>query len=176
MCRVWDPVVRILHWALAVSVAAAWLTKEGWGRYHEWIGYAALALVAARIAWGFVGPSYARFAQFACAPPQVLHYAARVLARTEPRHIGHNPLGGWMVVTLIVAVLLSGVSGWLYTTDAFWGVEWVERLHDALATLLLVLVAAHIAGVVFTSIRHRENLVGSMLHGRKRAPQSTDVE
>src|SRR5689334_8118327 len=58
---VWDPLVRIGHWTLAVGIAAAWLTKEGSGRLHEWIGYATLALVVIRIAWGFVGPRYARF-------------------------------------------------------------------------------------------------------------------
>lgn len=168
--------MRVLHWTLAASVAAAWLTREGWGRWHEWIGYAALALVALRIAWGFVGTRYARFAQFVRGPAAVLRYAGRFLARSEPRHLGHNPLGGWMIVALVVNVVLAGASGWLYTTDSYWGVEWVANLHDALSTSLLVLIALHVAGVAITSVRHRENLVAAMLHGRKRPPASTDVQ
>jgi cytochrome b len=81
-----------------------------------------------------------------------------------------------MVVALLVHVKLVGASGWLYSTDTFWGVEWVGETHDALAILLLVLVGLHVAGVVFTSVAHRENLVAAMVHGRKRAPQEGEVD
>jgi len=173
--RVWDPLVRVLHWSLAASVAAAWVTKEGYGRWHDWIGYVSLALVALRVVWGFTGPRYARFAQFVRRPAEVARYAAAVARGCERRHLGHNPLGGWMIVALVATVALVGASGWLYTTDRFWGVEWVEDVHEALAIALLVLVGLHVAGVVTASIRHRENLVGAMLHGRKRPPASSDV-
>jgi cytochrome b len=64
--------------------------------------------------------------------------------------------------------VLVGLTGWLYTTDRYWGVEWVEELHETLSNLLFLFVALHILGVVFTSIRHRDNLPAAMLHGRKR--------
>ena len=172
---VWDPLVRIGHWTLAVGVAAAWLTKEGWGRWHEWIGYATLALVAFRIAWGFAGPRYAQFSQFVRAPAATLAYAARVLGGNEPRYVGHNPLGGWMIVALLASVTATGVTGWLYTTDRFWGVEWMEDLHEACSNAVLALVALHITGVIAASLRHRENLVAAMFHGRKREAQGDDV-
>jgi cytochrome b len=92
-----------------------------------------------------------------------------MLRRREPRHLGHNPLGGWMTVILLLTVALVGLSGWLYTTDRFWGVEWVERLHSTLADALLALAAVHVAGAIYASFRHRENLVAAMVHGRKRA-------
>ena len=72
-----------------------------------------------------------------------------------------------MVVALLVMVTLVGASGWLYTTDRYWGVEWVETLHDALANVLFALVGLHVAGVLYASVRHRENLIGAMFHGRK---------
>lgn len=168
--RVWDPLVRVGHWLLVATVALAWLTREGGGARHEWLGYAALAIVAVRIVWGFTGPTHARFAQFVHPPAATLEYTRRVIGGSEPRYLGHNPLGGWMVLALLLTVALTGLSGWLYTTDRFWGVEWVERVHALLADLLLILVGAHVAGVLYTSLRHRENLVAAMLHGRKRAP------
>lgn len=168
--RVWDPFVRIGHWALALTVLAAWLTREGWGRWHEWIGYVGLALVAARVAWGLWSSGTARFSAFVRSPAVTWRYARQVLAAREPRHVGHNPLGAWMIVALLAAVTLVGASGWLYTTDRFWGVEWVEQLHSLLADALLVLIVLHVAGVLLASFRHRENLVWSMFTGRKRGP------
>ena len=169
---VWDRFVRVAHWLLALSILFAWLTREGWGRWHEWIGYVSLAVVAARIAWGMWGPGNARFAAFVRRPAITWRYAREVLRAREPRHIGHNPLGAWMIVALLVTVILVGATGWLYTTDRFWGVAWVERLHSILADALLVLVGLHVAGVLFASLRHRENLVWSMFSGRKRAPET----
>ena len=166
--RVWDPAVRIGHWMLVASVAAAWLTKTGWESWHERTGYGALAIVVLRAVWGFVGPVRARFSDFVVAPSTGLGYACAMLARREPRHLGHNPLGGWMVIALLVVVMLVGVTGWLYTTDRFWGVEWVAELHEVLTDLLLILVALHVAGVLYASYRHRENLIAAMMHGRKR--------
>lgn len=168
MVPVWDLAVRILHWSLVLTVAAAWLTRHSPGRWHEWIGYATLAIVTARACWGFLGAGYARFAQFVRAPGETAAYARTVLAGREARYIGHNPLGGWMVVALLAMVALVGFTGWLYTTDRYWGVPWVEELHETLSDILFAFVGLHILGVVFTSRKHRENLVAAMLHGRKR--------
>jgi cytochrome b len=73
-----------------------------------------------------------------------------------------------MVVALLASATTAAVTGWLYTTDAFWGVAWMEALHDTAADLLLILAMLHVAGVIFTSIRQRKNLVAAMLNGRKR--------
>lgn len=174
--KVWDPFLRVAHWTLVVAVAASWLTRHGGGRWHEWLGYAALAVVLARVAWGAVGPRYAQFSQFVRSPAQTIRYVRQLVARTEPRHIGHNPLAACMIVALALAVTLVSITGWLFTTDAFWGVEWVAETHAALSDLLLFLIGLHVAGVVFSSIRQSENLVGAMLHGCKRAPARGDVD
>ncbi len=173
--RVWDPFLRIAHWTLVLTVAGAWLTQEGWGRWHEWLGYAAMAVVIARIAWGWVGPTYARFSHFVKSPAATLHYAWQVMNHAEPRYLGHNPLGAYMIVLLALTVILVSVTGWLYTTDAFWGIEWVEELHGALSNVLIAFVVLHVAGVVFTSFRQHENLFGAMLHGSKRPAGERDI-
>src|SRR4051812_28830274 len=169
MIKVWDPLVRILHWTLVFGIAFEWFTREGARAAHEAVGYAVLAAVALRMLWGFLGSSYARFSQFVVSPARTLDYAKHVAAGDEPRHVGHNPLGGWMIVLLLIFALSAAASGWLYTTDEYWGVEWVARTHAWLSYALLSLVGLHVAGVAFTSYRQRENLVASMIHGRKRA-------
>jgi len=173
--EVWDPLVRVGHWALAAGVALAWLTREGWRETHEWIGYATLALVALRVAWGLAGPRYARFGQFVRSPAATLRYAGEALRGGEPRYLGHNPLGGWMILALLAAVAATGFTGWLYTTEKYWGEEWLGNLHGRLTDLLLALAGLHILGVVVASWRHRENLVAAMVHGRKRPPAGGDV-
>jgi len=171
--RVWDPLVRVAHWTLVTCVLAAWLTaeleSEAGRRAHEWLGYGALAVIAVRVVWGWVGPGYARFSDFVRGPAQTMAYARLVAARAEPRYLGHNPLGGWMVIALLTMAIAAGATGWLSVTDRFWGVKWVQELHEAVANTLLWLAGFHVAGVIYTSWRHRENLVRAMFTGRKRA-------
>lgn len=177
--RVWDLAVRLLHWMLVASVALSWITTFGWasvpGPWHQPAGYVALAVVALRVPWGFVGSRYARFAQFVRSPRRTWSYLRNVVARAEPRYVGHNPLGAWMVLALVGHVLALALTGWLYTTDWLWGDATVEAVHLMLAWTLLALVAVHVAGVVYTGVRHRENLVAAMVGGRKRGPAPGDV-
>lgn len=167
--RVWDPIVRVGHWLLALTVLFAWLTRHRPGPWHEWIGYASLATIAVRLIWGWRASGYARFADFVHGPRETFAYGRALLGGSEPRTLGHNPLGGWMIIALLATATIVGASGWLYTTDRFWGVEWVETLHRRSTNVLWMLVGLHIAGVLYTSVRHRENLVAAMLHGRKAA-------
>ena len=173
--RVWDRAVRMLHWTLVVAVALSALGLVALFGVHQPAGYVALAAVLARIAWGAFGSRYARFTQFVRGPRTALRYARDVAAGREPRFIGHNPLGGWMVVALMLCVIGLALTGWLYSTDAFFGDETLERVHLALAWMLLGLVVAHVSGVLFTSLRHRENLLAAMFSGAKRAPANDDV-
>lgn len=176
MIRVWDRPVRLLHWALVASVGLAWATTEWAVGWHQPLGWAALAIVAVRIAWGFVGSRHARFAQFVRGPRATFGYAAAALRGSEPRHVGHNPLGAWMVLALMAVVGALALTGWLYTTDRFFGDATVERLHVALAWAIVVMVALHVAGVAIASRRHHENLVAAMAHGCKREALGSDID
>jgi cytochrome b len=172
---VWDPVVRIFHWSLVASMAASWFTSTWRDAVHNNAGYIAAGLILARVLWGLIGPRYARFSQFCKAPGHVLAYLRAVLAGREARHIGHNPAGGVMVVTLMASVLATAFTGWMMTTDRWFGVDWVQTLHRLSADAVVALVVVHLGGVVVTSLRQRENLVKAMVTGQKRPAESGDV-
>ena len=166
--RVWDPLVRLFHWALVAAFAAAWVTADEWERAHEIVGYAVIGLVAFRLVWGVVGTRYARFTDFVRGPREVIGYLEDAAAHRAPRYLGHNPAGGAMIVALLVMLVVVGATGYLLTTTTFWEVEWVEELHEAAAYAMLVLVGLHVLGVIIASLEHGENLVRAMITGRKR--------
>lgn len=172
--------MRLLHWGLAGSVIGAFLLGDWLHRgdhtWHERLGYAALAIAVLRVLWGFVGPRHARFAGFVRGPGSTWAYLLRVLRGTEPRYLGHNPLGAAMVVLLLANTLLAAGSGWLGTTDAYWGEPWVQDLHAWSGQAFLPLVVLHLAGVVFTSWRHHESLVRAMVTGDKPPARAGDIE
>ncbi|MDT7834287.1 cytochrome b/b6 domain-containing protein [Aquabacterium sp. OR-4] len=172
---VWDRAVRGLHLALAGGTLATWATGQWWHDSHEWLGYGVGGVILLRLAWGFVGSPPARFARFVRGPRSTWAYARAVAGGQALRHLGHNPLGGWMVLALLGCAAATVATGILYTTDWLWGFEWLHRLHQALAWTMLLLVLLHVAGVVFTSLQHRESLVAAMWHGRKRAPAEHDL-
>lgn len=178
--HVWDGLVRVLHWTLAGAVATCLISghwpPSHFDDWHHTAGYVAGAAIALRLAWGFVGSRYARLAQFVRGPRAVLAYARALRAGREPRHLGHNPLGGWMVLALWSTAAAAALTGWLYTTDWLWGYDWLSELHAWLAWGLVALVIGHLGGVAATSWRHRENLVGAMFSGDKRAPQAGDID
>jgi cytochrome b len=174
--RVWDPALRAMHWALAICVGLGWATTAWFGGWHRGVGYAASAIVVVRIAWGCIGPRHSRFAHFVRGPSATWQHAQLALRGREPRHIGHNPLGAWMAIALMACVAGLALTGWLYTTDRFWGSESVERVHRALAWAIVVLTVLHAAGVAIASLRHRENLIGAMVHGDKREAHGSDID
>ncbi|WP_158668268.1 cytochrome b/b6 domain-containing protein [Bradyrhizobium guangdongense] len=166
--KVWDPFVRVFHWSLAGLFLLAYATGDEMENVHVAAGYTIAGLVALRIVWGFVGPRHARFGDFVRSPRAVLAYMRDVAMLRAPRHLGHNPAGGAMVVALIVTLIGTCTTGYMMTTGTFWGAKWVEEVHEAFANLTIGLVVVHVLGVLVASFEHRESLVKAMITGRKR--------
>jgi cytochrome b len=164
---VWDVFVRVFHWTLVASYFTAWLFTEHIGWLHKGAGYLALALVAMRLVWGFVGSEHARFANFVPGPKKLCAYLGLLIMAREPRHLGHNPAGAVMILFLLIAVTVIGVTGWMMTTDAFWGNGLIESLHTWSVDLTLGAVVVHVLANIYGSWRHKDNLIKSMITGRK---------
>jgi len=180
---VWDPLVRIFHWVLVGAFFIAYITEEDFLTIHSWAGYTVLGLLIVRIIWGVIGTKHARFKDFVFSPQQIIQFLKDTLFLRAKRYLGHNPAGGAMVILLILSLLITTFSGliifgieegqgplasWLSGSSHFVG-DIVEELHEFFANFTLFLVFVHVAGVLVESLIHRENLVKSMLNGKKRS-------
>jgi cytochrome b len=167
--RVWDLPVRVFHWALVASFGTAYVLSESerWRNVHLMFGYTVLGLIAFRLLWGFVGTHHARFASFLFGPGAALGYLGSLVRGQPQRHLGHNPAGSWAIYAILALGAATGVTGWLTLNEL--GGEAVEELHEAFANAWLVVVFVHVAGVIVSSLAHRENLAASMVTGYKRA-------
>ena len=168
---VWDVVVRACHLGLIGCVLGAWLTRHRPGAWHEYLGYSVAVVVLVRCIWGFIGTRFARFSSFVPGPHLALNYLRKTLANQPPHYLGHNPLGALMIVAMLVNLTVISVTGWMFTTDRFFGFAWVINTHLYATYVLFGMIALHLLGVLHACVTHRENLVASMIHGRKRAPR-----
>lgn len=173
--RVWDLPVRVFHWSLAASFAGAYLLAESerLRNVHVMLGYTVLGLIAFRLLWGFVGSRYARFSSFLYGPRAALRYLRDAATGRPAGYVGHNPAGSWAVYGLLLLGIATGVSGYLNYNEL--GGEGMEEVHAFLANAWLVVVGAHVLGVVFSSIAHRENLARAMVTGYKRGAASASI-
>lgn len=164
---IWDWPVRIGHWLLAGGFILAWLTSESetLRLVHALAGGTVVGVVLFRIVWGLVGTRHARFASFVRGPGAAFAYLKGLLSGSAPHASGHNPAGGWAIVALLVLGLLTGASGWAIYNDL--GSEWLEEVHEVLASTMLGVVVVHVAGVIVGSLAHHENLVRAMFTGLK---------
>lgn len=192
---VWDPLLRLFHWLLLASFCLAYFTEgdalealqsrfdgEWLQAVHVWAGYAIGGLLLFRVAWGFLGPRHARFADFVQGPGVVAAYVKDVLLLRARRYLGHNPAGGAMIVLLLLGLASTVVSGVaLYAADQGLGplaawllasdddlIHLLEETHETATHFTVLLIAGHVLGVVWESLLHRENLVRAMINGRKR--------
>ena len=159
--------MRVFHWALALSFTGAYLLAESerQRQIHVMFGYTVLALVAFRLVWGFIGTRYARFSSFAYGPRRAIEYLRGLFSGTSQRYVGHNPLGSWAVYAILGIAAATGVTGWMNLNEI--GGEAIEEVHEVLANGWLLLVGAHIAGIIVSSFAHRENLARAMVTGYK---------
>ena len=170
--RVWDPLVRICHWSLALAFFANYFVNEEGEAWHRWLGYYAVVWLVVRFGWGFVARGAAAWSDFLPTPARLRAHVSALLRGADIHRLGHSPLGALVMILMMSAMLALGITGFMMEEiDYFWGEEWLENLHALIANGLAGLVALHLLAALVESLRLRENLPLSMIDGRRR-PQS----
>ena len=189
--RVWDAPTRLFHWLLTIAVVALVVTANVGGsamEWHFWLGYAVLALLFFRLAWGFLGGHWSRFSSFLYTPKDVLSYLRGTTNQAD--RVGHNPVGALSVYAFLAMLMLQSISGLfsddeIFTTGPFAHLisgEWVSNATwyhtDIGQYILMALVAIHVSSILFYWLKKKQNLLTPMLTGDKvldfPAPSSAD--
>ena len=187
--QVWDLPVRLFHWLLVLLVVFSFTTGKLGGNWLEWhfrSGYCILALVLFRVAWGLAGSQTARFTNFIHGPRRVLGYARSLLGGTPQFHAGHNPMGGLMVVLMLVLLLVQATTGLFADDDIATRGPLADKASDAIVSLftrvhrininvILACVALHIGAALFYLLVKKDNLIKPMITGSKAVPDEHPV-
>lgn len=178
--KIWDAATRLFHWTLVLGVAFMWWSAEEGGLWMDWhqkVGIFLLSLVLFRVIWGFVGSDTSRFTQFVKSPFAALAHLRELPQKTQAYHAGHNPLGAFMIVAILVLLLAQTGTGLFATDDIL--VEGplyslvdedtsasLTAWHETIFNLILVLIATHIAAIGFYFLYKKTNLIKAMVTGK----------
>lgn len=182
--QVWDLPVRLFHWLLVLLVVFSFTTGQLGGNWLEWhfrSGYSILALVLFRIIWGLTGSQTARFSDFVHGPKRVLGYARSLLRGTTMFHAGHNPMGGLMVVSMLILLLVQATTGLFADDDIATRGPLADKVSGAMVSLLTTIhrtnikvilagVALHVGAVLFYLLVKKDNLIKPMITGARAIP------
>lgn len=179
--RLWDLPVRVVHWSFVILLPALWWAAEIKSdiELHKTLGYIMLGLLVFRILWGFVGSSTARFGRFVRGPRGVVSYLRGLRSENAEPIVGHNPIGGWSVIALLLLLtvqLLAGLfaqdvdgieSGPLSYLVSYETADAARAVHQQVFNILLGLIVLHLGAIIFYRLVHRNDLVLPMVTGRK---------
>lgn len=180
--KVWDLPVRLFHWSLVLLIFAAWLTQElNKMDLHVWCGYAILALLLFRIAWGFAGSDTARFTRFLKSPAAALLHLSHIRKREPDHEIGHNAAGGWMVLMMLALIGVQAGTGLFANDDALTEgplmhlvdkdtSNFLSKIHSLNFNLIEAVIVLHILAIAGYAVLKRQNLVRPMVTGTKTMP------
>ncbi len=174
---IWDLPVRVFHWLLAGGFTAAailaFLTEDEGALfpYHGIIGLVLAFMVILRIIWGFIGTRHARFSALLFSPRALVEYLRGTVSGRGKRFVGHNPGAAYAILAMFALVLGLAVTGVMMGR----GNEGVKDIHELMAWSMLVVVGAHLLGVLIHTLRHRENITRTIVDGYATADPSQGI-
>lgn len=173
--KVFDLPTRLLHWLFAgLFIAAFTIAKTTDDEsplfsQHMLLGLLLTLTATLRFFWGIFGSRYAKFSSFPLKPSQLGIYFKDILSTKGKQYFSHNPASAWAALLMIILSFGLGITGILMATGQK---ESLEDLHELLANAFAFVAFGHVTGVILHSIRHRDGIGFSMIHGKKDVTQS----
>jgi cytochrome b len=188
--KIWDPVTRLWHWVLVLSVGVGWSFGKFLSfdniQWHFYLGYLTLGLMMFRYLWGCIGPAPVRFSALLPTPASLLSYLRKVGQRKPSGTAGHNPLGSLSVILMLLAISAQAMTGMFLESDDFFEsgplagyvseatraqLTWWHHLN---ADFILILVVLHVGAIFFYLLWKNENLIKPMISGWKWVRRDSD--
>lgn len=167
--KLWDPLVRGFHWSLASLFFVNFFITEDGGDIHEWVGYLCVGLIGIRLLWSLISRGNANIRHLIPTKKGIQQHLNALFNRRIDPYEGHNPLGALMIITLLSLIMLLGITGYiLENVDMFWGSEWLEELHEALANITLFAVFCHVSAIILLQKWGKIELIRPMVTGKRR--------
>ncbi|MAC83250.1 MAG: hypothetical protein CL624_03855 [Arcobacter sp.] len=187
---IWSLPTRVFHWLFVGFILLAFLTgdEDRLLNYHAIIGYAILILLGFRMIWGIFGPKYSKFKDFPISKNSIKEFKENIL-NTDQNFVGHNPIASYVMIAMFIVVFLIIITGSLtlgiqegkgifsYLNSSFFKeMELFESLHDMFATVLIVLIIAHLSGILFDKIFHgKHETLNSIFSGFKKTKEKESI-
>lgn len=181
--KIWDLPTRLFHWSLATTVIIGWYLGQfrefSTINWHFYLGYITGSLLVFRLFWGFYGPPAALFKNIVPTRREIFSYAKRITSKKPSGVAGHNPLGGLSVVALLIVLSIQVIAGFFSEDDSLFASgpmakhvssNWVlfaNDIHHKASRIILILIALHLAAIVFYQVWKKENLIWPMISGWK---------
>ena len=187
----WDWATRLFHWLLVIAVAVSIYTGNDGGLdemdWHMISGYSVLGLICFRVLWGFAGSHYARFSQFLRGPGPILEHSRQLLKRGHAHEPGHNPLGAFSVMVMLLLLAFQAGSGLFATDDILLEGPLVHLIsmdtarqitgwHETNVYLIYGMLGLHVIAIGFYSLFHRQQLILPMVTGYRKGIEGKNAE
>jgi cytochrome b len=177
---VYDWPTRIFHWLFALLFVVAYVIAETVSdesslfSLHIMAGLTIGFILILRIIWGFVGTTYARFSSFKLNPVELLQYLKDAVITKTKNYLGHNPASSYAAVIMFICAAGLAITGVIMTGGS--ESDFYEETHELLANIFLITVVAHVGGIIFHHLKHRDSLWSSMFDGKKQPlPEKTGI-
>jgi len=173
--KVWPVSLRVFHWLLAVGFIFAYVLgeKDDLRNLHEAFGLMVGSLIVLRFFYGLFGTEYTRFSAFSIGVKNQVEFFRSFLGKPKT-YAGHNPLAALIMLAILIAGLLTALSGFLLyggendIVNIGNGEDFLEEAHEVMANLFLGLVILHLAGLLVDRLVHKTHRsVFSMFNGEK---------
>ena len=167
---IWSLPTRVFHALFVIFILLAFISaqEDRWLNFHAFTGYAVLILIVFRVCWGFIGPKHSLFKDFPIGKTNVKDFLNHIFEENQ-KYLGHNPLASYVMISMFIVGFFTIFTGILafgiqegkgilsfLNSSFFKEMELFGEVHEIFTTLFMVLIIAHVSGVLLDRVLHKK--------------------